>query len=347
MIRLNKTIKNLYKKYLNKIPLDLVDAEQDEIDGWKNNVQLSIYDFSRIVALVYNNDDMRNFTCSNIDLDLDNIEPIITLLLEESCIKIVEKSKYSVLNLPKPNKLSDGELNFFTDAPNDSLNQFPCSVESRIKRVQKLIEDFPYVEEMNVGLMGDDDLVSLEIAKRTTFTPVVFELDKRTIEKIKKISIKENFKIKIVEKDFRDLEIENDQIDTFFADPPYTVGGVLTFLYYGLRLTKNSDKVYLIANQMFLGKRGMPEIFKILNNSGIYITEIINGFNEYPLPNNYRETIDLSNQLKKFGDIDVSKIMSSSSSLFVLKIDKLNLSEIKKFVEKCDNIYDRYKRYSK
>jgi hypothetical protein len=342
----DKEIVRLYNLYLKKIPLDLIGKHDSEIGGWKNNVQLSLFDFSRIISIIHRCNNLRGITQSGYDLDFDNLEPIFSLLICEGSIAFTENNSYEIINLPAPNKMRKIKEDSFIDNPDDKLNQFPCSIGSRILRVKKIVNDFPYTTSMRIGLMGDDDLVSLEIARRTNFTPIVFELDKKIIEKITQVNKGECLGIEIIEKDFRDLSPNTCQVDTFFADPPYTVGGVLTFLYAGLKLLSSKDRVYLIANQMFLGKRGMPEIFKSLSDAGIFPVEISNAFNEYPLPSNYRESQDLSNKLKTLGNIDVSKLMSSSSSLFVLMTNDLNLKSLKNKISKMENIYDRYGRYS-
>jgi len=342
----NKEIIRLYNLYLKKTPLDIIGENDSEIRGWKNNVQLNIFDFSRVISIIYKCNNLRDITQSRYDLDFDNLEPIFSLLIEENSITFTKDNSYKIINLPSPNKMKEIKEDSFIDNPDNKLNQFPCSIDSRILRVKKIIDDFPYAISMRVGLMGDDDLVSLEIARRTNFIPVVFELDKKIIDKIAYVNKEEYLNIEIIEKDFRGLSPSTCQIDTFFADPPYTVGGVLTFLHTGLKLLSSKDRVYLIANQMFLGRIGMPEIFKSLSSAGIFPIEILNAFNEYPLPDNYRESKDLSNKLKTLGNIDVSKLMSSSSSIFVLMTNDLNLESLKNKISNMKNIYDRYRRYS-
>jgi hypothetical protein len=343
MIKIHKEVLRLHKLYLDMLPLDLHGKPLKEINGWKKNAQLKILDFSRILAVIYYNKNLREITRSGCDLDLDNLEPILSLLVQEGLIKFTCENFYEILDFPEPNKIRgyvyEQEI---IQNPDSAFNQFPCSVESRTKRIEKLILDYPYVQSMNVGLMGDDDLVSLELARRTNFTPIVFELDKKIINKISSTSKSENLKIIIVEKDLRELSHEDYQIDTFFADPPYNVAGVLTFLYSGLKFLGQGDRIYLIANQMFLGKLGLQEIFTAIAGAGIYPVEILNAFNEYPLPREYRETRDL---LAKFNNLDTSKLMSSSSSLFVLGITKLNLESLKERISLPKDIYNKNEDY--
>lgn len=347
MVEVNPKVSELYIKYLKKLPLDLKEENRNSIDiaGWKSNVQLSILDFCRILKVLLDNNNLRNITRSGIDLDFDNIEPIISVLIEENMMKFVKPNIYKIEGLKKSSIIST-HFNFSKIInPDEKFNQFPCSKESVLKRVKALVEDFPFVRSMNVGLFGDDDLVSIEIARRTNFKPIVFEIDEKIIKKIKTVSERENLNIKIIQKDFRGINLSKYKLDTFITDPPYTVGGILSFLYHGLKSLNTRDRFYLIANQMFLGYKGMPEVFETLVKSGIYPIKICPAYNEYPLPKNYRELGDIR---KKFEDkINPNKIFSSSSSLFVFKVSKEIKYEIllKKINNEMD-IYDRYRRFS-
>lgn len=347
MAKLDPLVKKLYKKYLSRLPMDLQKKNKSpvEVKGWKNNVQLSIFDFCRILKVLLDKKNLRDLTRSGFDLDFDNIEPIISMLMEEKIMKFIKPNHYKIIG-PKKNNLINARSNVSEiKNPDEQFNQFPCSKESVLKRVKTLIEDFPFVTSMNIGLFGDDDLVSIEIARRTKFKPVVFEIGEKVISKIKTASKKENLNIKIVKKDFREINFLKYKLDTFIADPPYTVGGILSFLYHGLKSLNTKDRFYLISNQMFLGYKGMHEIFEILIKSGVYPIKISPAYNEYPFPENYRESKDIR---RKFGNkINPHKIFSSSSSLFVFKISNEIKPEI--LLKKINNekdIYDRYRRFS-
>ncbi len=347
MAKINPLVKRMYVKYLKMLPLDLTKEKNNSLDaeGWKNNVQLSIFDFCRVLGILVDNNNLKDLTHSGMDLDFDNIAPIIFLLAKEEIMKFNKPNHYNIKNLrknkieKKPSKIS------IIKKPNGEFNQFPCSKNSVLKRVETLVEDFPFANSLNVGLFGDDDLVSIEIARKTNFTPIVFEIDQKIINRIKFISKKEKLNIKLIKKDFRKVNLKDYKLDTFITDPPYTVGGVLTFLYHGINSLKIKDRFYLVANQMFLGYKGFYEIMKILVNSGTYPIKIINAYNEYPLPRNYRESFDIKNNFK--GNINPNKINSSSSSLFVFRIsDKIKTDKILEFIKKEKDIYDRYRRFS-
>lgn len=347
MAEINPKISELYRKYLKKLPLDLKKEGKNSRDvaGWKSNVQLSIFDFCRILKILLDNNNLKNITKAGIDLDFDNIEPIISVLIEENMMRFVKPNIYKIKSLKKNSMLITHSDFSEMINPDEKFNQFPCSKDSVLKRVKTLVEDFPFVESMNVGLFGDDDLVSIEIARRTNFKPIVFEIDEKIINEIKTVSKKENLNIKIVKKDFREINLSEYKLDTFITDPPYTVGGILSFLYHGLRSLNTRDRFYLIANQMFLGYKGMPEVFETLVKSGVYPIKICPAYNEYPLPKNYRESGDIR---KKFEDkINPNKIFSSSSSLFVFRVSKKIKPEILlKKINNEKNIYDRYRRFS-
>ncbi|MCK4662607.1 MAG: bis-aminopropyl spermidine synthase family protein [Bacteroidales bacterium] len=347
MAKIDSIVQELYDKYLKKLPLDLCKENFNSINvrGWKKNVQLTIFDFCRILKILKLNNNLKELTRSGIDLDLDNIEPIISLLIEEKIMIFDKKNHYAIEGL-NYNKMKNVESKInILDNPQKEFHQFPCSKDSVLKRVQTLVDDFPFVTSLKIGLLGDDDLLSVEIARRTNFQPIVFEIDQLVINKIKSIANKERLNIKIVKEDLIKIVLLKHKLDTFITDPPYTVGGILTFLYHGINCLKTKDRFYVIANQMFLGYSGIYEILKNLINAGIYPIKILNAYNEYPNPDNYRESTDIIN---RYGDkIDPSQIENSTSSLFVFRIYKdYDTGKVIETILKEKNIYDRYRRFS-
>jgi hypothetical protein len=204
MAKIDLVVKELYNKYLEKLPLDLSKENPNSINvrGWKNNVQLSIFDFCRILRILAANNNLRELTRSGVDLDFDNIEPIISLLIKEKLMIFFKTNQYLIKSLNK-NKMKKKKIKISSlDNPCGEFNQFPCSKDSVLKRVKTLVDDFPFVTSLNVGLFGDDDLLSVEIARRTKFNPIVFEIDQAVINKIKALAKKEKLNIKFVKKDF-------------------------------------------------------------------------------------------------------------------------------------------------
>lgn len=346
MAEIDTKVVRLYTKYLNKLPLDLANTITDskDIKGWKHNVQLSIFDFCRLLKIIRDNNDLKELTHCYFDLDFDNIEPIISLLIEENIMTFNEINQYSIKGLDYNKSNIVNEKIDTLNNPKSTFNQFPCAKESVINRVNTLLNDFPFVTSMKVGLMGDDDLLSIEIARRTKFQPIVFELDSSVICKIKKIAKEENLNIKIIKKDLTKTQKTKEELDTFITDPPYTVAGVLTFIYHGIGSLVIKDRFYVIANQMLLGYSGLYEIYRYLIEAGIYPIKILNSYNEYPFPRNYRESIDVRN--KYMDKIDPNLIVSSCSSLFVFRInEECNTKNMLKIINSENNIYDRYRRY--
>ena len=346
MIVFDPIITELHKEYCERLPLDICKKADCQFIGWAKNVRLSVFDFSRVIALVQKNDDLFNLTKCHIDLDWDNMKPIVELLIVRGYMTLLKRNKFRVQGLPVPNSLKPPRGTIVLHDPSESYHQFPCSPSSRELRVKRILNDFPHVRSMTVGLFGDDDLVSLEIATRTPFDTVVFEIDEAVIRVIESTSSQYGLDIRVIRRDFRLRTDEQPLCDTFIVDPPYTYAGLVTFLYHGLRTCFCQDRIYLILNQMILGRIGYARFMKALMRVGIYPTEIHQAFNDYPLPSNYRETKNLYQWFNKFYELDISRMSSSCSSLFVLKSDGLIRDRVKKlFVDKID-IYDRYGDYS-
>jgi len=337
-------IEDLYEKYCLLPPLDLDDSDLDvHLEKWQDYVQLSLMDFARIVALVVTHSDLNSLVNSGVDLDYDNLAPVITLLHNTGHLHFTNRINYSVSGLPMPLKIKRALPSIpIYSTPTTCYNQFPCTETSRIKRVVKLVADYPYVSSMQVGLLGDDDLLSIEIASYTPFEVTVVEKDERVIDSINKYKHAKGLNIEIIEGDLSD-DLNIDAIfDTFITDPPYTFYGVLWFIFNGLNLLQTKDRVYLIANQMMLGNRVMSSLFRSLGIAGLFPVEITPAFSQYPLPNHYRESLDWKSALVNMGGAPTRRMMSSTSTLFVMQSRFSDAKLLKPFIEQHHDIFTRY-----
>lgn len=333
-----------YEVYKTKIPLDLEETSNiEKFENWKSNHQLNLLEFSRIVYFIVRNSNVNAFEYADFDFDMDNISPVLHALHEQKIISFQGLSSYSNnLFASQENPTLSIEENEIIENPNTLYNQFPCNAESRRKRLEIIISDHPFIESMNMGILGDDDLLSIEIQKIKFLNPIVFEIDPNVINRIKEKTSKD---ITIKEIDFTSTAIKKDEIilDSFIVDPPYNLNGLLCFIFNGVKRLRNFNDFYLVSNQMMLGKNDLLKAQQILSQSGIILKKIIPGFNKYPFPESYREYSDFQCSLNKInGDLDKKNSISSSSSLFIFNTSRLDINIVNSLYKKYSAIYQRY-----
>jgi hypothetical protein len=344
MMKIFKEIEELYQEYLLLPPLDINISNQERLRLWQESVQLSILDFARVVYLISRNVDIIHLTNAGIDLDFDNIAPVMNVLHRFGYLKFEKNTSYQCSGLPAPVEIKETHNSpSVYETPDPQYNQFPCTIEARLKRIDKLIHDYPYVSSMRVGLLGDDDLVSVDLATYTPFTPVVIEKDDCVIKHLNRYKQETDIFMEIINGDLSNHLNENITFDTFITDPPYTLYGILWFLYHGLNFLETRDRVYVIANQMMLGRKTLSLLFQLTGQIGLFPVEIIPAFNEYALPSHYREMKDWSTALTTLGGRPIGNMMSSASTLYVFQTRYADKSSLKPFVDQDHSIYSRYK----
>ena len=132
--------------------------------------------------------------------------------------------------------------------------------------------------------LGDDDLTSIASGLLGSARKIVIlDIDERLVNYIHKVSVEHNLKIECIGHDLRyplPIDILN-RFDVFFTDPPYTVEGFTLFLSRGiqsLRPRKTANAYFAFADKTPLE---MLEVNKVINNMGMYISELIPRFNKY------------------------------------------------------------------
>lgn len=140
------------------------------------------------------------------------------------------------------------------------------------------------LEGRKILLLGDDDFTSLAIAQlKTTAKITVFDIDRRLLEIINRISKENNYSINCIEVDLRDDVPKNfvNQFDTVLTDPPYTLAGLELFLSRAIVSLKEDigKKIYLAYSHRPSSQQLL--IQKICTDAGLAIMQIIPGFNLY------------------------------------------------------------------
>jgi hypothetical protein len=115
-----------------------------------------------------------------------------------------------------------------------SLGQAPLTPRSHLQKLNHVLVHQPET----VLLVGDDDLVSISLARRG-IQVTVLEIDPYTCALISQISREENLSIALHQVDLRSgLPIFQEEFDLFVADPDFAIEAFALFLSRGLSLLR-------------------------------------------------------------------------------------------------------------
>jgi predicted methyltransferase len=334
-------IENAYKDYKKIPPLNIKKDDKERLKYWKENSQFSKLRFSQLISLLQKSNNLDDFI-KHSGSDFDNLAPLIEIALKFSFIKIKNKKGEIIKNYNfkfttpfKFKKIDDKKI-----IPKQEYNQFPCDDNSKKERSNLFKERYPFAEYLRVGIVGDDDLLSLQFKNDYWLWPIVIEKDKNIVDIIRS----QDNRVVVYERDFRELKtIPQVAVQTFITDPPYNLNGVLIFICAGLKmLTKeNREKeFYVIMNRTMVGD-SLFCLQKILSSAGIYLFSVIENFNQYNLPSNYKENERAKRFAQKIGVSSDGISRSSSSDLYIFKTTKFNIKKIEKFID-YNAIYGNY-----
>ncbi len=334
-------IEDAYKEYIKLSPLDIKKSNQKSLTHWRECYQFSILRFSQLISILQESHNLNNFI-NYSNSDFDNLAPLIKTAQKFSFVEIksstgkIEKTYNFKFTTPlKYKKIHRKKI-----TPNEKYNQFPCDIESKKRRSNLFKERYPFAEYLKVGIIGDDDLLSLEFKNDYWLWPVVIEKDKNIIDIIKKT----DNRVEVYERDVRKINtLPNVKVQTFITDPPYTLQGVLFFICAGLKILvdNNEEKeFYVIMSKTMMGK-SLLHVQEILSSAGIYLFSIVENFSQYNLPINYKEKERANKFAQKIGVSSDVFCKSSSSDLYIFKTNNFNIKKIQKFV-KPKLIYERY-----
>lgn len=167
--------------------------------------------------------------------------------------------------------------------PTFIFDQRPVTPETVVRRVAYMILRGD-VQGKKVAILGDDDLTSLALAKAEVADEiVVFDIDPRLLNYIKKISRQEGLKIKVVSQDLikKFPEKYTNYFDTFLTDPTPTPKPIILFTSLGIKsLKKGGGSIgYVSLYPSHMEK----ELYfqKALSEMNVLVTDMIPYFGQY------------------------------------------------------------------
>lgn len=337
-------VEDAYKDYLKQIPMDLSTNQpvyESNKKYWQFNNRYEKIDFAKEIDCLQNSKNLNRYVMKS-ESDFDNLAGIIKVAIQYGFIEITNKGEIKKLfdfHFTKP------DLSDISKAPklipDSNLNQFPCDEDSVKRRLAFIKERYPYVEYLSLGIIGDDDFLSLEMVNEHWLWPTIIEKDIRIIKVIKKFTSRS----KILEFDIHKIAKDRNMpiVQTFITDPPYTLHGSLAFTLTGLKMLPKTSEIkefYVILNPTMLGKH-LYKIVTTLSSCGVFLTEVHTNFSQYRLPENFDEYKRAASFLKQINIETEALEYSSSSNLYVFRTINPKIAKLTKQID-FDKLYKHY-----
>ena len=162
------------------------------------------------------------------------------------------------------------------------FNQLPCTVDSRKRRADLLGDLDP--QSARILVLGDDDLLAVELARRGFAHVTVADCDEVLLERIRQATAGLATPPNIVRADFRQGFSTDKPMDVVFLDPPYSIGGAQAFLDLAVAAAGKSPgtRIYLMINPDLFGVQ-FSEVIAGVKAAGFSLARQVSRFNAYPI----------------------------------------------------------------
>lgn len=171
-------------------------------------------------------------------------------------------------------------------SPDRSVDQYLATPETMVARVSYLIGDHA-TRRKRVLVLGDDDLTSIGLALYGGPESVtVLEIDPDVISVIRRVAEAKRLPILVEKHDLQEVLPAKYQagFDSFFGDPPYEYGGLITWVQRGLESLKLQGRGYLACPFHDYTSKSRNYLFQIqsfLISQGFVVSDMIHGFHSY------------------------------------------------------------------
>ena len=169
---------------------------------------------------------------------------------------------------------------------NLKFSQQPCTVLTTKKRVAFAKKNCH--PEDDILILGDDDYVSIYLARAGFKNITVLDIDENVLESIQLAAKAEGFQVETHLQDFSHPMPEGLQKDykLAFMDPFYSQEGVQMFLGAASKLTEKSKDplIFLSVHLLSLFQDGLKKVDKVFQKQGFKPQAFMRSFNTYPIP---------------------------------------------------------------
>lgn len=162
------------------------------------------------------------------------------------------------------------------------FNQLPCTLDSRMRRADLLTESG--LSDKRIMILGDDDLLSVELARRNFLDVAVADCDVRLLTRIARETEGMKHAPRLIRADFREGLPETERAEVCLLDPPNSIAAALTFFRLAIWSVRHSRdaSICMMINPRILGSN-FALIERFGESCGFEIATQVRCFNSYPL----------------------------------------------------------------
>lgn len=163
------------------------------------------------------------------------------------------------------------------------FNQLPCTPQTRRDRAD--LFERSGLREASILLLGDDDLVSVELSRRGFTDVTVADCDETLLGVIDTMTASNNRRPHVIKADFIKGFKTLRPSAAVCLDPPYNAAAVRLFLDVALANVDATapHTLFVMYNPYLVGSAGRQELESILERAGYSLKKRLEGFNSYRL----------------------------------------------------------------
>lgn len=213
--------------------------------------------------------------------------------LSDGGLKLIKEAKFSFKN-PSLLNFEDEKLESWLKnirkenklVSKRDLDQFFATEKTSVQKAL-ILQNNNVSKDSNLAVLGDDDLISLVLAKIGFKNVTIFEIDDEIINLIEKVSKENKFDITCVKYNAKESigASFTSKFDIVLTDPPYTQNGIELFVDRSLSLLKKGDLkgsyIYLNYGNSFKNYNEFFRIYNVLSKYNLVIENVLNKFNSY------------------------------------------------------------------
>ena len=197
---------------------------------------------------------------------------------------------------------------------NRTYMQQPCT--SRTVHQRADFAEAHFTKNDAILLLGDDDMVGVELATRGFNHVTVVDIDPKLINRIANICDSKSININLFVQDLSKpipFELKAKDYSMVILDPFYSIEGIELFMSGAKRITENSKKpcFFLCVHLLSLMRKGLSEFSEIIEDMNLELTDVFRSFNLYPIPVRTQKIIHIVNKI-----LTKSESMSNSNLNF-------------------------------
>lgn len=257
----SETFKNIYDTYVNNSDINIFSCD-DNLCKTNKNREIDInddYKYSKINlnSIFIKSDLVKKYKFSCDIYYYDNLKLILEILLGESKIMLLKKSKHKYISKSSSNNRFKSDSNWYLSVPKDVYNYLYEESKKKFKFVKEYIQ-YSFLNDLSKCIVYDKDILTLEQKKsyNSLLTNLIKNTSEELILKFNSFSIEEKMfllEIKYDKNQINYIKYSKDKL--IYKDYNFSIND-LNLLYID-RIYIRKDKIvfYGSINKNYINKK--------------------------------------------------------------------------------------------